>query len=192
MIWNCENEATVVICSYCIYLKQQVRVEGEESQPNTEDTHTTEEQNQSPSSPNRRAPSTFQNPSPPKREAPSSLQCPSPPQRRASSSLLENLLGNTFPGATAEQPISAYAKAEEVLSKFCGAPPIPLSEDPLSWWRKNEGNVSPALQVGQVTILLYSSNQCLCRKSLLYCRGYCDCPTEYTHTRACQPAPVLT
>lgn len=114
----------MVICSYCVYLQQQVRVEEEESQHNTEDTQTTEEQNQSPT--------------PPKRGAPSSLQCPSPPKRRASSSLLENLLGNTFSGATAQQPVSAYAKAEEEVSKFRGAPPIPLSEDPLSWWRKNE------------------------------------------------------
>lgn len=30
------------------------------------------------------------------------------------------------------------------------------------------------------------------QKRLLYCRGYCDCPTEHTHTRACRPAPVLT
>ena len=124
MMWKCENEAAVVICSYCIYLQQQVRVEDEESQPNTEDIHTTEEQNQNPISHNRRAQSSFQSPSPPK--------------GRASSSLLENLLGNTFPGATAQQqPISAYAKAEEEVSKFCGAPPIPLSEEHLSWWRNN-------------------------------------------------------
>ncbi|KAK0145706.1 Zinc finger BED domain-containing protein 1 [Merluccius polli] len=62
---------------------------------------------------------------------------PSPPKRRSPSSLLENLLGNTFAGATAPQTISAYTKAEEV-NKFCGTPPIPLSEDPLSWWRTNE------------------------------------------------------
>ncbi|XP_059910907.1 uncharacterized protein LOC132459985 [Gadus macrocephalus] len=59
-----------------------------------------------------------------------------PAKRRAPSSLLENLLGNTFSRAT--QPISAYAQAEEEVNKFRGAPPVPLSEDPLSWWRKNE------------------------------------------------------
>ncbi|KAK0145636.1 Zinc finger BED domain-containing protein 1 [Merluccius polli] len=63
---------------------------------------------------------------------------PSPPKRRSPSSLLENLLGNTFAGATAPQTISAYTKAEEEVNKFCGTPPIPLSEDPLSWWRTNE------------------------------------------------------
>ena len=95
----------MVICSYCVYLQQQVRVEEHEV---TEGTQPTEEQNQS-----------------------------SPPaKRRAPSSLLENLLGNTFSSAT--QPISAYAQAEEEVNKFRGAPPVPLSEDPLSWWRKNE------------------------------------------------------
>lgn len=112
-------------CSYYVYLKQEMRVEEEENQHNTEDTHTTKEQNQ--------------NPSPSTRGAPSSLQCPSPPKRRAPFPLLENLLGNTFTGATAQQPMSAYAKAEEEVGKWSrGAPPIPLSEDPLSWWRKNE------------------------------------------------------
>ena len=66
-------------------------------------------------------------------------QTPPPPKRQATSSLLENLLGNTFSGATAaQQPISAYAKAKEEVCMFRGAPPIPLSEDPLSWLRKNE------------------------------------------------------
>ncbi|XP_039654831.1 E3 SUMO-protein ligase ZBED1-like [Perca fluviatilis] len=74
-------------------LEPQVRVEDDESQPNTEDTHTTEEQSQSPSPPNRRAAPSLQNPSPPKREAPSSLPCPSPHKTRAPCSLLENLLG---------------------------------------------------------------------------------------------------
>ena len=88
----------MVICSYCVYLQPQVRVEGEENH----------EENLS------------------------------PPKRRSPFSLLENLLGNTFAGATAPQPISAYSKAEEEVNKFRATPPIPLSEDPLSWWRTNE------------------------------------------------------
>ena len=73
-----------MICSYCFYLQQQVSVKEDESQHNTEDSHSTEEQN----------------------------QCPSPPKRKAPSSLLKNFLGATFAGARVQQPISAYAEAE--------------------------------------------------------------------------------
>ncbi|CAM4549425.1 unnamed protein product [Leuciscus chuanchicus] len=92
-------------------LEQEVRVEEEETpEHNTlreEETLTTEEeQHQSPSN-----------------------------KRKSSSSLLENLLGQTFTHARVQQqPMSAYARAEEEVTKYHSAPSLPLSEDPLSWW----------------------------------------------------------
>lgn len=52
--------------------------------------------------------------------------------------LVENLLGYTFAGTTSTAQHPICTKAEEEVCKFCAAPPIPLSEDPLSWWRENE------------------------------------------------------
>lgn len=60
-------------------------------------------------------------------------------KRKSSSSLLENLLGQTFTDARVQQqPMSAYARAEEEVTKYRSAPSLPLSEDPLSWWSKNQ------------------------------------------------------
>lgn len=104
----------VVIFPYWVYVQQQVRVEEEESQHYIEDTHPTEKQGQE--------------------EAAS----PSPPQRTASFPLVENLLGYTFAGTTSTAQHPVCTKAEEEVCKFCAAPPIPLSEDPLTWVRENE------------------------------------------------------
>lgn len=99
--------------SHCVYLQQEVRVEEEENPEHTvreEDTPhpktTEEEQHQSPSAPNRRA---------------------------FPSSLLVNILGQTFTDARVQQqPMSAYARAEGEVTKYCSASPLSLSEDPLS------------------------------------------------------------
>lgn len=63
----------------------------------------------------------------------------SPTPKRLASSLLENLLGHTFPDAGVQQmPMSVYAIVEEEVTKYRSAPSLPLSEDPLNWWKKNQ------------------------------------------------------
>ncbi|XP_049918265.1 E3 SUMO-protein ligase ZBED1-like [Epinephelus moara] len=61
-----------------------------------------------------------------------------PKRMTLSSSLLENLLGQNFSEARVRQPRSAYARAQEEVNKYCSAPPLRLSEDPLDWWGQNE------------------------------------------------------
>lgn len=108
----------VAIFPYWVCVQQRVRVEEKASQYETEDTHPTEKQSQE--------------------EAASPLQNPSPPQRTASFPLVENRLGYTFAGTTSTAQHPICTKAEEEVCKFCAAPPIPLSEDSLTWWRENE------------------------------------------------------
>ena len=154
-----------------------MRAEDEEGQPNTEDAHTTEKQKQSPSPPNRRA-------------APSSLQRPlllrgelHPPSWRICWGIpsLPQLSSPSLPMLKLRRRLSRRFPWCSTNSSLCG----PSAGGERMRW------CIPAFQVGQA-ILLFSGYQCLCRKSLLYCRGYCDCPMEYTHTRACPPAPVHT
>jgi len=60
-------------------------------------------------------------------------------KRKSSSSLLENLLGQTFTDARVQQQsMSAYARAEEEVTKYRSVPSLPLSEDPLCWWNKSQ------------------------------------------------------
>ncbi len=54
-----------------------------------------------------------------------------PKRMTLSSSLLENLLGQTFTDAQVRQPRSNFARAQEEVKKYCSAPPLRLSEDPL-------------------------------------------------------------
>ncbi|KAK1898959.1 Zinc finger BED domain containing protein 1 [Dissostichus eleginoides] len=65
---------------------------------------------------------------------------PSAPKRKASSSsLLVSLLGRSFTDTegTAE-PKTPYASAEEEMERYCKASSLPLTEDPLNWWRVHE------------------------------------------------------
>ncbi|KAJ4949461.1 hypothetical protein JOQ06_020976 [Pogonophryne albipinna] len=65
---------------------------------------------------------------------------PSAPKRKASSSsLLVSLLGQSFTDTegTAE-PKTPYAIAEEEIERYCKASSLPLTEDPLNWWRVHE------------------------------------------------------
>ncbi|KAK0139816.1 Zinc finger BED domain-containing protein 1 [Merluccius polli] len=57
------------------------------------------------------------------------------PKRRPSA--LVTLLGKTFVAASAVRK-SASTRAEEELKKYLEAPPLSLSEDPLSWWSTHE------------------------------------------------------
>ncbi|KAJ4931091.1 hypothetical protein JOQ06_025390 [Pogonophryne albipinna] len=62
---------------------------------------------------------------------------PSAPKRKASSSsLLVSLMGRSFTDTegTAE-PKTPYAIAEEEIERYCKASSLPLTEDPLNWWR---------------------------------------------------------
>lgn len=63
---------------------------------------------------------------------------PSPPKKARS--LLVSLLGQSFTDTegTIEPKKTPYAKAEEEMEKYCKAPPLPLTEDPLNWWREHE------------------------------------------------------
>lgn len=62
----------------------------------------------------------------------------SPPKRKATS-LLMTLLGQSFTDTEGTiEPKTPYAKAEEEMEKYCKAPPLPLTEDPLNWWREHE------------------------------------------------------
>lgn len=64
--------------------------------------------------------------------------CPSAPKRRASS-LLVSLLGQSFTDAEGTvQTKTAYARAEEEMDRYCKAPSLPLTEDPLNWWCVHE------------------------------------------------------
>lgn len=64
---------------------------------------------------------------------------PSTPKRKAS--LLVSLLGQSFSdteGSGTVEPKTPYARAEEEMDRYCKAPSLPLSEDPLDWWRVHE------------------------------------------------------
>lgn len=61
----------------------------------------------------------------------------SPPKKKATTSLLMTLLGQSFTDGAIE-PKTPYAKAEDEMEKYCKAPPLPLTEDPLKWWREHE------------------------------------------------------
>ena len=62
---------------------------------------------------------------------------PSAPKRKKS--LLVSLLGQSFTDTegTAE-PKPPYARAEKEMERFCQAPSLPLTEDPLNWWHVHE------------------------------------------------------
>ncbi|KAJ4938907.1 hypothetical protein JOQ06_028373 [Pogonophryne albipinna] len=65
---------------------------------------------------------------------------PSAPKRKASSSsLLVSLLGRSFTDTegTAEHK-TPNASAEEEIERYCKASSLPLTEDPLNWWRVHE------------------------------------------------------
>ena len=57
------------------------------------------------------------------------------PKRRPSA--LVTLLGKTFTEVSVVRR-SASTRAEEELKKYLEAPPLSLSENPLSWWRTHE------------------------------------------------------
>ncbi|XP_060786740.1 E3 SUMO-protein ligase ZBED1-like [Neoarius graeffei] len=63
---------------------------------------------------------------------------PCAPKRKASS-LLVNLLGQSFCDTEGTvEPTTPYAIAEEEMNEYCKASSLPLSEDPLNWWRVHE------------------------------------------------------
>ncbi|XDV19429.1 hypothetical protein PO909_024899 [Leuciscus waleckii] len=64
---------------------------------------------------------------------------PSSPKRKASSKSLLSLLGQSFTDIEGTlQPKTPYARAEEEMEKYCKAPSLPLTEDPMSWWHAHE------------------------------------------------------
>lgn len=65
---------------------------------------------------------------------------PSSPKRKASSkSLLVSLLEQSFTDIEGTvQPKTPYARAEEEMEKYCKAPSLPLTEDPMNWWHAHE------------------------------------------------------
>ncbi|KAI4826868.1 hypothetical protein KUCAC02_030298 [Chaenocephalus aceratus] len=64
---------------------------------------------------------------------------PAPKRKASSSSLLVSLLGRSFTDTegTAEPKIP-YAIAEEEIERYCKVSSLPLTEDPLNWWRDHE------------------------------------------------------
>ncbi|XP_053554170.1 thyroid hormone receptor alpha isoform X1 [Bombina bombina] len=71
-------------------------------------------------------------------ESPIEEDNPSPPKRK-STSLLMTLLGQSFTDTEGTiEPKTPYAKAEEEIEKYCKAPSLPLTEDPLKWWHVHE------------------------------------------------------
>ncbi|XP_078025205.1 E3 SUMO-protein ligase ZBED1-like [Epinephelus lanceolatus] len=64
---------------------------------------------------------------------------PSAPKRKAPSSLLVSLLGQSFTDTESTvEPKAPYARAEEEMERYYKAPALPLTEDPLNWWRVQE------------------------------------------------------
>ncbi len=65
---------------------------------------------------------------------------PSSPKRKASlTSLLVSLLGQSFTYIEGTvQPKTPYDKAEEEMEKYCKAPSLPLTEDPINWCHAHE------------------------------------------------------
>ncbi|XP_053573689.1 E3 SUMO-protein ligase ZBED1-like [Bombina bombina] len=71
-------------------------------------------------------------------ESPIEEDNPSPPKRK-STSLLMTLLGQSFTDTEGTiEPKTPYAKTEEEIEKYCKAPSLPLTEDPLNWWHVHE------------------------------------------------------
>lgn len=64
---------------------------------------------------------------------------PSAPKRKASSSLLVSLLGQSFTDTEGTVELKTpYARAEGEMERYCKAPSLPLTKDPLNWWRVQE------------------------------------------------------
>ncbi|KAM3876933.1 E3 SUMO-protein ligase ZBED1-like [Diretmus argenteus] len=63
-----------------------------------------------------------------------------PAPKRKASSLLVSLLGSSFNAAedTAAQTKSTQVRAEEEIESYCKVPVLPLTGDPLNWWRVHE------------------------------------------------------
>ncbi|KAJ8290610.1 hypothetical protein GJAV_G00015240 [Gymnothorax javanicus] len=61
-----------------------------------------------------------------------------PPPAKRKSTLLDNLLGLAFTSQAVEQPKSAYARAQEEMTKYCLAETPSLQEDPLRWWNVHQ------------------------------------------------------
>ncbi|XP_078017548.1 E3 SUMO-protein ligase ZBED1-like [Epinephelus lanceolatus] len=59
------------------------------------------------------------------------------PKRRSTSAALVNLLGKTFTEVRAA-PKSVSTRAEEEMKKYSEQPALPLTEDPLMWWKSKE------------------------------------------------------
>lgn len=50
-----------------------------------------------------------------------------------------SLLGQSFTDIEGTvQPKTPYARAEEQMEKYCKAPSLPLTEDPMNWWHAHE------------------------------------------------------
>ena len=68
-------------------------------------------------------------------------QGPPHPKRRPPS-LLVSLLGAAFTDSNqpTAQSKSVDVIAEEEMDIYCRSPSVPLSEDPLEWWKRHEGS----------------------------------------------------
>nr|XP_023660006.1 zinc finger BED domain-containing protein 1-like [Paramormyrops kingsleyae] len=62
-----------------------------------------------------------------------------PKRKASSSSLLVSLLGQSFTDTEGTvKPKTPYVIAKEEMEAYCKAPSLPLTEDPLNWWRVHE------------------------------------------------------
>ncbi|KAJ8358275.1 hypothetical protein AAFF_G00018400 [Aldrovandia affinis] len=90
-----------------------------------------------------------------------------PPAKRTCA--LADLLGDTFGDVREAPEKSFFDQAEEEIKKYIEAAPLPLSGNPLDWWK----------------VLVCTRHKCVSRTCVLYCRGHRYCPEEQPHPRAC-------
>ncbi|XP_034538946.1 zinc finger BED domain-containing protein 1-like [Notolabrus celidotus] len=109
----------------------------------------------------------------------------SPPTSRPSS--LTALLGQTFSVVTTVVPKSAQTRAEEEVHMYLEATSLPLTDDPLEWWRSNDP-VYPLLAKGLTILTVCIPGTSVAAESVLHCGGHCVSTTEHTHSTTCGPA----
>lgn len=70
------------------------------------------------------------------------------PKRRSTSAALVNLLGKTVTEVRAA-PKSVSTRAEEEMKKYSEQPALPLTEDPLMWWKSKEKDLPLLAKLAQ-------------------------------------------
>lgn len=103
-----------------------------------------------------------------------------------------SLLGQSFTDTEGTiEPKTPYAKAEEEMEKYCKAPPLPLTEDPLNWWCEHEV-IFPLLSQLSKQYLCIPGTSVSAERVFSTAGDVVTAKKKRTKTRACGSTSVLT